>query len=125
TDLRVSHNFGTSFPKKSECLYTPHYPDGIWGNSIMTTDVAYTPEESRLASYLNLLAAILLASGFIIFLAPSVFRDAPFFSAPPLFVTNTVAGLWLLAFLAWNSAADVRRFRPMIGVLICGFLIGA
>ena len=91
----------------------------------MTTDVAYTPEESRLASYLNLLAALLLASGFIILLAPFIFREAPFFIAPPFFVTNTIAGLWLLAFLAWNSAADVRRYRAMIGVLICGFLIGA
>ena len=90
----------------------------------MATDVAYTPEESRLASYLNILAAILLVTGFILLLAPFVFRDAPLFIAPPFFFTNTIAGLWLLAFLAWNSAADVRRYRPMIGVLVGGFLIG-
>lgn len=85
----------------------------------------YTQAEKRLAGFLNFLAVVLIISSLIILIAPYIFREAPLFIAPPFFVTNTIAGLALLAFLAWCSAADVRRFRAMIYVLIGGLLIGA
>ena len=91
----------------------------------MDTEIAYTPAEKRLAAFLNFIALTLLIMGIAIVAAPYLFRDAPLFVAPPFFVSNTVAGLWLLAFLAWCSAADVRRFRAMIYVLMGGFVIGA
>lgn len=91
----------------------------------MNTEVAYTQSEQRLAVFLNIIASILLFLGIAIVIAPYLLPDAPLFIAPPFFVTNTIAGLWLLAFLAWCSAADVRRFRAMIYVLMGGFMIGA
>ena len=85
----------------------------------------YTQEEGQLARLLNTLALILLALGLLTLITPYLFPDAPLFIAPPYFVSNTIAGMILMAFLAWCAAADVRRFRAMIYVLIGGFLIGA
>ncbi len=86
---------------------------------------AYSPEENRLAQFLNRLAAALIILSLSIVISPYLFTTAPLFIAPPFFVTNTIAGQALLAFLAWCAAADVRRFRAMIYVLIGGLLIGA
>src|SRR5215475_1577375 len=85
----------------------------------------YTREESRLAKALNIIALILIAISILTLIAPYLFPVAPLFIAPPFFVSNTIAGLALMSFLAWFSAGDVRRFRAMIYVLIGGFLIGA
>ncbi|MBZ0290488.1 MAG: hypothetical protein K8I30_22890 [Anaerolineae bacterium] len=87
--------------------------------------IDYSQAEKRLAGFLNFLTVVLIVSSLLILIAPYLFRDAPLFIAPPFFVTNTIAGLALLAFLAWCSAADVRRFRAMLYVLIGGLLIGA
>jgi len=86
---------------------------------------AYSPEETRLARFLNILAATLFILSLLLVITPYLFPAAPLFIAPPFFVTNTIAGQALLAFLAWCAAADVRRFRAMIYVLIGGLLIGA
>jgi choline dehydrogenase-like flavoprotein len=85
----------------------------------------YTPSESRLAAALNVAAAALLCCCLALVILPFVFRDAPLFTAPPFFLTNSAAGLALMAYLAWSAAADVRRYRPMIAVVVGGFLIGA
>jgi choline dehydrogenase-like flavoprotein len=85
---------------------------------------AYSPEETRLARFLNILAVALFILSLLMVTAPYLFSTAPLFIAPPFFVTNTIAGQALLAFLAWCAAADVRRFRAMIYVLIGGLLIG-
>jgi choline dehydrogenase-like flavoprotein len=86
---------------------------------------AYSPEETRLSRFLNILAAVLIILSLLLVFTPYLFPTAPLFVAPPFFVTNTIAGQALLAFLAWCAAADVRRFRAMIYVLIGGLLIGA
>lgn len=91
----------------------------------MNVEIAYTQAERRLAFFLRLLAAILIVLSISMIAAPYILYSAPLFIAPPFFVTNTITGLGLLAFLAWCAAADVRRFRAMIYVLIGGFLIGA
>ncbi len=85
----------------------------------------YTQDESRLARLLNLLAIILFILGLLTLITPYLFTTATLFIAPPYFVSNTIAGMVLMAFLAWFAAGDVRRFRAMIYVLIGGFLIGA
>ena len=85
----------------------------------------YTVQESRLARFLNWLALIFFILALLILITPYLFTSAALFIAPPFFVSNTIAGLLLMAFLAWFAAADVRRFRAMIYVLIGGLLIGA
>lgn len=45
--------------------------------------------------------------------------------APPFFVTNTIAGFALLAFVAWVTAADVRRYRALAYTLLAMLLLGA
>jgi choline dehydrogenase-like flavoprotein len=85
----------------------------------------YTQDESRLAGLLNRLALILFIMSVLTLIAPYLFPAAPLFIAPPYFVSNTIAGMALMAFLAWFAAGDVRRYRAMIYVLIGGFLIGA
>ncbi|HLU08688.1 MAG TPA: GMC family oxidoreductase [Oceanobacillus sp.] len=91
----------------------------------MNVEVAYTQAEKRLAFFLRLLAAILVILSISIIAAPYILYSAPLFIAPQFFVVNTITGLGLLGFLAWCAAADVRRFRAMIYLLIGGFLLGA
>lgn len=91
----------------------------------MTTESAYTGAEQRLAALLNALAALLAILALASVAAPYFFPDAALFTAAPFWITNSIAGLGLLAFLAWCAAADVRRFRPTIYILIGGFVIGA
>lgn len=91
----------------------------------MTSEIDYTQDERKLATYLNTLAALFAVSGLAVLILPYALRNAPFFVAPPFFVTNTIAGLWLMAYLSWCSAADVRRYRAMIAVVFGGLLIGA
>jgi choline dehydrogenase-like flavoprotein len=85
----------------------------------------YTQDEQRLASFLRLLAGVLIILSLALVILPYLLASAALFIAPPFFVTNTIAGLALLAFLAWFAAGDVRRFRAMLYVLIGGLLIGA
>lgn len=85
----------------------------------------YTQAESQLARLLNALAALFAGLALALLILPYLLPAAPLFIAPPFFVSNSMAGLTLLAFLAWFSAGDVRRFRPMIDVLIAALLIGA
>jgi choline dehydrogenase-like flavoprotein len=85
----------------------------------------YTQDEHRLARFLNIFALVFIVLSILILIVPYLLPDSALFIAPPFFVTNTIAGLALLAFLAWFSAGDVRRFRAMIYVLIGGLLIGA
>lgn len=85
----------------------------------------YTRDEQRLASFLRLLAGILIVISLALIILPYLLTNTSFFTAPPFFVTNTIAGLVLLAALAWLAAADVRRFRPMLYVLVGGLLVGA
>jgi choline dehydrogenase-like flavoprotein len=86
----------------------------------------YLPEEERLALFLKRLAQALILLA-LLSLLYTVLRNpvAPAFAAAPFLVTNTIAGLVLLSMLAWYSKADVRRFRPIIYVLVSGLLIGA
>jgi choline dehydrogenase-like flavoprotein len=43
----------------------------------------------------------------------------------PFLINNSIAGLVLVSLLAWYSKADVRRFRPIIYVIVASLLIGA
>ncbi len=87
--------------------------------------VDYTPEEHLLAGLLRSWALVSLALAAILLIAPYLFSSSVLFIAPPFFVSNSIAGLLLMAFLAWLSAGDVRRFRAMIYVMVGGLLIGA
>ncbi len=91
----------------------------------MSRWIGYTPDENQLANFLSGLALVLILLSLSIVVLPYLFQETLLFIAPPFFVTNTIAGLALLACLAWFSAADVRRFRAMIYVLVGGFLAGA
>lgn len=90
----------------------------------MIRESAYTPVELRLANALNLFAALLTGLAIFTLATPYLFPDSPLFITVPFFVNNSIAGLGLLAFLAWCAAADVRRFRPLIYIVIGGLLIG-
>ncbi len=84
----------------------------------------YTSDEAWLARVLNgyaFVAAVLC----LVSLVGAYFGPSGNFFVEPPFVSNTVAGLGLLALLAWFSAGDVRRFRAMIAVLLSGLVIGA
>lgn len=89
------------------------------------TTATYSPAETRLARSLYGLAALLALATLAALAAPLLWPDASILTAPPFFVTNSIAGLGLLALLAWCAGADVRRFRALIGILIGGFGIGA
>lgn len=84
----------------------------------------YTRAETQLRRVLNAIAAVagiaLLAS-----LVGVFFGLAPGFFVEPPWVSNALAGLALLAFLAWLAAGDVRRFRLLAWVLAGGLVLGA
>ncbi len=85
-----------------------------------------TPPEERLARGLNLLAGGLVLLALVTFAA--AYRSVPgsaLYNAPPFWVSNSLAGLLLVAFLAWLAAGDVRRFRPLIVIVVLSLLIGA
>ena len=77
----------------------------------------YSGQEQTLARALNITAAVLFVLAILLLILPTF--------APPFWVSNATAGLFLQMFLAWFSAGDVRRFRPLIAALIGGFVIGA
>ncbi|HEX2907695.1 MAG TPA: GMC family oxidoreductase N-terminal domain-containing protein [Phototrophicaceae bacterium] len=85
----------------------------------------YTLQEVRLAQVLKGTAIFFIVLSLLTLGLPYFLRTSPLFTAPPFFVTNTIAGLALLAVLSWLAAADVRRFRAMIYVVVGGLLIGA
>lgn len=85
----------------------------------------YTPQEHQLAGFLKLLAAVLFVFSLLLLVVPLLVPASLWFTAPPFLVSNTIAGLVLLAFLSWLAAADVRRFRAMIHVLTGGLFTGA
>lgn len=84
----------------------------------------YTKEEAQLCLLLRALAvaAALLS---IITLVGAYFGPATTFFVEAPWVSNTVAGTGLIALLAWFAAADVRRFRTLIHLLIGSLLFGA
>jgi choline dehydrogenase-like flavoprotein len=84
----------------------------------------YTAEETRLAGLLRLVAAAAALLCLISFWADYVGASAGAFVQPP-WVSNTVAGLGVVALLAWLGAGDVRRFRSMIRLVVAAFALGA
>ncbi|MBZ0280622.1 MAG: hypothetical protein K8L97_07755, partial [Anaerolineae bacterium] len=83
---------------------------------------SYTPAEKQLAWVLNILAiilAVLLIAGEIFIYFNQGVAGTSITHTP--LDTNGVASLGLLMLLAWFAAADVRRFRTMIYVLVFGF----
>src|SRR5687768_3511801 len=85
---------------------------------------SYTPAEKLLGRVLNIIAAIhaVLLVAFAIFIFFQQGSSGTGITHTPL-DTNGVASLGLLMLLAWFAAADIRRFRPMIYVLIAGFAL--
>ncbi|HLF24900.1 MAG TPA: GMC family oxidoreductase [Anaerolineae bacterium] len=86
--------------------------------------IPYTPAESRLSRVLNSIALIAAALCALTLFGAYRGPATTFFVQPPL-VSDTAAGLGLLALLAWFAAADVRRYRPMITILIGGLALSA
>src|SRR5215468_3949701 len=84
----------------------------------------YTSDEARLARLLNWYAVV-AAALCLVCLVGAYFGPSDTFFVEPPFVSNTVAGLGLMALLAWFSASDVRRFRAMIYVLLTSLTIAA
>ena len=85
--------------------------------------INYSPSETRLHNLLNrvaALAAVLFVVGCVLAYgqATSAFIGTPF---GPI----AVAGLGILGLLAWFGAADVRRHRQLIYLLIFGLGAGA
>jgi len=83
---------------------------------------SYIPAEKQLGQALNIVAAIhavLLVAGMILIFSQQGASGTGLTQTP--LDTNGVASLGLLMLLAWFAAGDVRRFRPMIYVLIAGF----
>ena len=91
----------------------------------MNSPSGRTQAEHALARLLTALAALLTALDLLLLIGALLMPDAPLFRAPAFWITNTIAGVGLIAFLAWLSAADVRRYRPLIYALIGGFVTGA
>lgn len=85
---------------------------------------SYTPAEKLLGRVLNIVAAIhaILLILFTVFIFSQQGSSGTGITHTPL-DTNGVASLGLLMLLAWFAAADVRRFRLMIYVLIAGFAL--
>jgi choline dehydrogenase-like flavoprotein len=86
--------------------------------------IPYDKQELRLSQMLRGLAgvaALLCLAG----LVGAYFGPSTAFLVQPPWVSNTVAGLGVLAFLAWFAAADVRRFRSMAHLLVAATAIGA
>ena len=90
-----------------------------------TVAVALTPEERRLQTLLRLLTVAFTLAVFA-YLVPALgtFGDTlqRFYVQLP-FVTNSVVKIGTLAILAFFAAADVRRFRLLVSVLIAAHLI--
>lgn len=89
------------------------------------TPMALTPEERRLQTLLNVLAFLFTAAVFAYLLpALGVFGEnlKRFYVQLP-FVTNSVVKIGTLALLAFFAAADVRRFRPLVSLLIAAHII--
>jgi choline dehydrogenase-like flavoprotein len=85
---------------------------------------SYTQAEKQLAAFLNVIA-VLHAALYVVGVVGAYFGPTnPFFTQPP-FASNAAAAMGLVALLAWFAAADVRRFRPLIYMLIGGFTLGA
>ncbi|HVC35099.1 MAG TPA: GMC family oxidoreductase [Chloroflexota bacterium] len=82
----------------------------------------YTRQEVFLrrlmVSVASIAAVLSLATLYGAYVGPST----TFFTTPP-WVSNTVAGLGLIALLAWFAAGDVRRFRSMARVLVGGLAL--
>ncbi|HEX6066940.1 MAG TPA: hypothetical protein VFZ04_22045, partial [Longimicrobiales bacterium] len=84
-----------------------------------------TPEERRLTVLLQVLAAAFALAVFAYLLpALGVFGDTlqRFYQEAP-FVTNSVVKIGTLALLAFFAAADVRRFRLLVSLLIAAHVI--
>ncbi len=83
--------------------------------------------EAQLARVLNVLAGALVLLAVVTLVSAYVNTpgSAPLFNAPPFWVSNSLVGLLLVAFLAWLAAADVRRFRPLILIVIASLVVGA
>jgi choline dehydrogenase-like flavoprotein len=87
---------------------------------------AYLPEEKRLALFLKRLAQVLILLSLFMLFYPLIRTPVtPPFISMPFLINNTIAGLVLVSLLAWFSKADVRRFRPIIYVIVSSMLIGA
>ena len=85
----------------------------------------YNAEEERLAQYLKRLGQLLLVLGLALLVVPLLGPGKAPFVAAPILVSHTIAGLFLLALLAWFSKADVRRLRPLVHVFLLGLLIAS
>jgi choline dehydrogenase-like flavoprotein len=90
----------------------------------MNVPGAYTQAEQRLAAFLKLAAILFVVPGIFAVVFPYTLSDEHRLNTSPIFIANTAAGLWVLALLAWFAAGDVRRFRPMVYVLIGTMFIG-
>ncbi len=89
------------------------------------TAAVLTPEERRLRTFLQILSAV-FALAVIAYLLPALgtFGDTlqTFYINLP-FVTNSVVKIGTLALLAFFAAADVRRYRLLVSLLIAGHVI--
>ncbi len=82
----------------------------------------YAPAEIRLARFLRITA---LVNGLLyLFSLFGAYQGASSSTwIEPPFVSNAVASMSLLAILAWFASGDIRRWRPMIYLLVAGFAL--
>ncbi len=81
-----------------------------------------TPQEKRLTRFLQLLA-VFFSSGILLYLLPVIagpFRN--FFINLP-FVTNSAVKMGTLALLAFFAAANVRKYRVLISIMVGAHII--
>lgn len=86
-----------------------------------------TPPELRLKLYLKILAGFYFIA-ILGYLLPGII-DIPDFLKPykfvndPAFVNNSVVKIGLFAFLCYIAYADVRKYRSLILIIICGMIL--
>ncbi len=85
---------------------------------------SYTKQELNLARVLNWLTVFAIVLSMITLIGAYFGPSGTFFIEPPL-LSNTVAGLILMALLAWIASGDVHRFRIAIYVVILGLALAA
>jgi choline dehydrogenase-like flavoprotein len=91
-------------------------------NPLAKSDKTLTPQERRLRLLLKVLALIF---GLAVFgyLVPALAGPLQSFYINLPFVTNSVVKIGVLAVLAFFAAADIRRYRLLIVVIIIGHLL--
>lgn len=87
----------------------------------------FTPQENRLSVYLMVLGVVYTGAMFFYLLpgliALPAFMQPYTFLTDPAYVNNSTVKISLFAFLSWIAAANVRKYREMIVVIIAASIV--